>query len=160
MPRRNKEAGEGCTTLKLLIIIHDHIFLQSPQMCVPPTELIHTPERVDGQEETVHWVPLMSTPSISEPRIRRVCSQGKINGHPTHKHELSLDDEDQSLYGTSASIHTHDKKQRDVPVSGKCRKHNEGNLRQSRSSDCNNYDREGAQSQARKTDTKHAHKQR
>ena len=64
MPRRNKEAGEERTTelldgnhriVKLLIIIHDHLlFLHSAQTCVTPAELIHTPEKVDGQEETVH----------------------------------------------------------------------------------------------------------
>ena len=63
MRRRNKEGGEGRTTellegnhgiVKLLIIVHDHLlFLLSPQTCVTPTELIYTPERVDGQEETV-----------------------------------------------------------------------------------------------------------
>ena len=125
-----------------------------------PQELIHTPERLEGQEEAVHWVPLRSTPSISEPRLRRVYSRRKINDHPTHKHELLLDDEDQSLHGTSGSIYTHEKKQKDVPVSRKCSEHDEANLRQSRSSDCNNYDQGGAQSQARKTDGKHAHKQR
>ena len=168
MIRRNKEEGEGCTTellegnrgiVKVLMIIHDHLlFLHSPQMCVTPTELIHTPERLDGQEEAVHRVPLRSTPSISEPRLRRVYSRRKINDHPTHKHELSLDDEDHSLRGTSGSIHTHEKKQKDVPVSRKCSKHDEGNSRQSRTSNCN--DQEGAQSQARKTDEKHVHKQR
>ena len=65
MPRRSKEAVEGRTTellegnqriVKLLIIIHDHLFLHSPQMYVTLTELIPTQERVDGQEETVHWV--------------------------------------------------------------------------------------------------------
>ena len=170
MPRWNEEAGEGRTTellegnhgiVKLLILIHGHLLLlHSAQTCVTPIELIHTPKRVDGQEEAVHWVLLKSTPSISEPRLRRVYSRGKINDHPTHKHELSLDGEDQSLHGTSASIRTHGKKQRDVPVSRKCSKHDEGNLRQSKSSDCDKYDQEGAQSQARKTDGKHVHKQR
>ena len=99
------------------------LFLHSPQMCVTPTELIHAQRRVDGQEETVHWVPLRSTTSISEPRIQRVYSRRKIADHPTHTDELSLDDEDKSLHGTSASIHTHEKKQEDVPVSPKCSKH-------------------------------------
>ena len=68
MPRWNEEAGEGRTTellegnhgiVKLLILIHGHLLLlHSAQTCVTPIELIHTPKRVDGQEEAVHWVPL------------------------------------------------------------------------------------------------------
>ena len=169
MTRRNKEAGEGRTTellenhgiVKLLIIMHDHLlFLLPPHICVTPTELNHTKRGVDGQEETVHRVPLRSTPSVSEPRIRRVYSRRMINDHLTQKHELSFDDENQSLHGTSACIHAHEKEQRDVAVSRMCSKHDEGNLRQSKSSDCDKYDQEGSQFQARKTDGEHVHKQR
>ena len=167
MPRRNKEAGEGRATELLegnhrivkLIIIYDHLlFLHSPQVCYPKRTHPYTRKSRRAIGSCTLGTFEKYTFSFRVSNTKGVLT--KEDKRSPHKHELSLDKEDQSLHGTSATIHAHEKKQNDVPVSRKCSKHDEGTLRQSRSSDCNNYDQEGAHSQASKTDGKHVHKQR
>lgn len=84
-----------------LIVIHNHFLAPSitnHDTCVPPREVVHAPEGVDRQEETVHGISYLngvSRPSESE--STRNDAREEIDDHPAHEHKLSFDDEDQCL---------------------------------------------------------------
>ena len=85
----------------LLVVVHDDLLVvafTNDQTSVTPTEVIHAPEGIDGEEETVHRV------SGSRAKLDERFSEGvkmnvrnDIDNHPADKHELSLEDEDDGL---------------------------------------------------------------
>ena len=75
--------------VELLILVGDDLLLlpfSNNNTSVTPTELVHAPEGIDGQEETVDRV------------------EQDIHYHPSDKHKLALDDEDESLETTGEHL--------------------------------------------------------
>ena len=62
---------------------------------VTPTELVHAPERIDREEERVDGV------------------REDVDHHPTDKHKLALDDEDDRLQGSSGVSRAPTREERD-----------------------------------------------
>ena len=84
-----------------LVVIHNHLFAPSitnHDTCVSPREVVHAPEGVDRQEETVHRVSYPN--SVSHPiksEKTRNDARKEVDDHPAHEHKLSFDDENQRL---------------------------------------------------------------
>ena len=68
--------------VELLVIVHDDLLIiafANNKTGVTPTEVVHAPESVDREEETVD-------------RVRE-----DVYHHPTDEHKFSLEDEDDGL---------------------------------------------------------------
>jgi hypothetical protein len=96
---RTAEFLERNHRLVILVVVIDDNFLVAAfadnQTRVTPTEVVHAPERVDREEETVDRI------TARNEQVRREVKGGnvrkKVDNHPTYKHELALDDKHERL---------------------------------------------------------------